>query len=90
MTELFRIEVHGRIDDREPFTWTSSGTVIDVEGTAFVRLAGNVLVPADSSWSPTAAVAKHRAAEELDAIAARISAKAAALRAETTTTTTTT
>ncbi len=83
MTTVFRTDVYGRLDDKEPAVWTSSGVVIDVEGTAFVRLAsGSTLLAFDPSWSTTAGDAKRRAAEQLDAIASRIIAKAAALRSE--------
>jgi len=70
-------------ETRTPAVWTSTGTVVEVEGAAFVRSAsGTLLTPLDETWSATASDAKRFAAARLDAAAARISAKAAELRSE--------
>jgi hypothetical protein len=81
---MFRTSVFGRIEDAcDPTVWTSTGDVVEVDGERFVRMSyGTLLAVCDESWSPTAAEAKRRAADSLDAAAARLSAKAAVLRAE--------
>jgi len=78
----FKAEVFGQITDRSLSVWTSSGEAIVVEGKPHVRLSHGTIIPIDDRWSHTLAEAKHRAADELDEIAARITAKAAALRTE--------
>jgi hypothetical protein len=81
---MFRTTVFGRIEDAcDPTVWTSAGEVVEVASERFVRMSsGTLLAACDESWSPTAAEAKRRAADSLDAAAARISATATALRAE--------
>lgn len=80
--DRFKIHAIGRIEDPSPHVWSTSGTTIVIDGVPHVRCASGVITRDDGSWSPTAADAKRRAADRLDEYAARLTAKAIALRSE--------
>jgi hypothetical protein len=83
MPDRFKADIFGQLTDRSPTVWTTDGDSISIDGVPHIRLAGGLIVPDDRSrWSLTSGEAKHRAADELDEIAARITTKAASLRTE--------
>jgi hypothetical protein len=78
---LFRIDVGTMVNGEGLALWTASGEPVTVQGRPMVMLRHGACVPA-GGFVATLAEAKRIAADEIDAVRARLAAQAARLREE--------
>lgn len=78
---LFKIDIGSSVGSEGLALWTASGQPVTVQGRPMVMLRHGACVPA-GGFVATLGEAKRIAADEIDAVRARLAAQAARLREE--------
>lgn len=78
--EVWRYSLSDRIDSRGLHVWFDRGEVVEVDGEAYVRMGGGVMVPMGDSWHPSEQGAREAAAKKVASYVHALSAQCASLR----------
>lgn len=78
--ELHKIDVHDNVRDDGAYLWHHTGTLVDVGGTAYVKLFHGTLVQRTPDWKESREEALADAANRVEVLAGRLMQQVKELR----------